>query len=211
VRNTWLVAVMAFAACSKPAPPSAAPAPSDPAVLFLGDSLTAGYGVEPSDAWPSVLEASWRRRGLHWRARNAAVSGDTSAGIPAQIEWALTPEVKVAFLCIGGNDGLRGLSTSALEARLDEAVATLQKRGVRVALAGMRMPPNYGAAYTSAFDAVFPAVARRHRIPFLPFLLDKVALIRGLNQPDNLHPNAEGHKIIAAQVEAFFDREGLLK
>ncbi len=189
----------------------AAPRAPDPVALFLGDSLTAGYGVDEEDAWPTLVGDEWKRRGLNWRARNAAISGATSAGVAQEAAWALTPDVKLAFVCIGGNDGLRGVPLEETRRNVDALIVFLQKRGVRVALAGMKIPPNYGARRAAKFAAIFPKVARARKIPFMPFLLDGVAGDPALNQDDGIHPNAAGHKRVAAAVLAFIDKEGLLK
>jgi acyl-CoA thioesterase-1 len=201
---------LALASCS-PAPAPTAPAAPGRTMLFIGDSLTAGYGVEPDEAWPAVLAAEWKKRGLPWRARDAAVSGATSAGLAEQVSWALTPDVKLVFICIGGNDGLRGAPLTELRKNVGATIADLQKRGVRVALAGMKIPPNYGEDYAKGFAAVFPALAKDYGVAFMPFLLDGVAADPALNQADGIHPNAEGHRRVAASVSAFLDREGLLK
>ena len=207
-----LALVAAFAACSPAAaPPAQAPAPSGPVALFVGDSLTAGYGVEPEQAWPALIGAQWKARGLPWTARDAAVSGATSAGASAEVAWALTPDVKLVFICIGANDGLRGVSPAETKKNISALVQDLQKRGLRVALAGMKMPPNYGLEHASAFEALFPAVARERKIPFMTFLLGGVAAVPELNQADGLHPNAEGHRRIAAAVTVVLDKEGLLR
>ncbi|MFI5347561.1 MAG: arylesterase [Elusimicrobiota bacterium] len=202
---------LALASCSPtPAPKHSSPA-AGPTALFVGDSLTAGYGVEPEEAWPALIQEDWKQRGLPWRARNAAVSGATSAGAAEEVAWALTPDVKLVFVCIGGNDGLRGASLTELKKNVSALIAGLQKRGLRVALAGMRIPPNYGDDYAKGFASVFPELARENGVAFMPFLLDGVAADPALNQADGIHPNAAGHRRVAASVAAFLDREGLLK
>lgn len=208
-----LLILLAAAACARKPAPVAAPSAKTggPVALFVGDSLTAGYGVDAEDAWPSVLDAQWRRRGLPWRARDAAVSGTTSAGIRQEVNWALTPDVKLVFVCVGGNDGLRGVPPETTRRNLDDLIGFLQAKGVRVALAGMKIPPNYGAARAAQFAAVFPAVARKRGVAFMPFLLDGVAGDPALNQEDAIHPNVAGHRRVAAAVSAFLDKEGLLK
>ena len=215
MRRVLPVVLLVFmAACSmdpEPAPKPAAKTETGPIALFIGDSLTAGFGVDPEDSYPALLDASWRAKGLPWRARNAAISGETSAGVASEVSWTLTPEVKLVFICIGGNDGLRGLPTSELRKNLVALIAPLQKKGLRVALAGMRMPANFGAERRREFAAVFPEVARARKIPFMPFLLDGVAGDPALNQGDGIHPNVEGHKKLAANVAKFLDKEGLLK
>jgi acyl-CoA thioesterase-1 len=167
--------------------------------------------VDAEQAWPALVEGLWKKRGLPWHARNAAVSGATSAGVADEVAWALTPEVRLVFICIGGNDGLRGMPLAQLEKNLDKLISALKKKNVRVALAGMKMPPNYGARRARDFEEVFGRVARRQKIPFMPFLLEGVAAEPTLNQEDGLHPNAAGHQVIAASVARFLDREGLLK
>lgn len=205
------VVMLALCACSRPAPEAPAAAAAGPAALFVGDSLTAGYGVEPEEAWPAVLESRWKARGLSWRARDAAVSGATSAGVAEQLKWALTPDVKLVFLCVGGNDGLRGAPLTELKKNVRAVIKDLQGRGVTVVLAGMKIPPNYGEDYARGFAAVFPDIARERGVPFMPFLLDGVAGSPALNQADGIHPNAEGHKRVAASVDAFLTKEGLIK
>jgi acyl-CoA thioesterase-1 len=202
-----LLALAALAACSKS--PDAAPAAAGPVALFIGDSLTAGYGVDPEDAWPALVQAEWEKRGLPWRARNAAVSGSTTAGALEAARWALTPDVRLVFVCIGANDGLRGTPVLQTRANIDALLEEARKEGRTVVLAGMKIPPNYGRSYADAFEATFPALAKKHGLPLLPFLLEGVAARPHLNLPDGIHPNEEGQKLIARSVLAFFDKEGL--
>ena len=209
--RTIFAVLLSVLACSRGAAPAPKAASAGPVALFVGDSLTAGYGVDPEEAWPALVGASWQKRGLNWRARDAAVSGATSAGIATQLAWALTPDVKLVFLCVGGNDGLRGLPPAEMKRNISAAVASVQKRGVRVALAGMKIPPNYGAERAREFEAVFPEIAHERHVPLMPFLLEGVAGDPALNQGDGIHPNVEGHKLVAKKVEAFLDQEGLLK
>jgi acyl-CoA thioesterase I len=204
-----LAAALLLCACSQEPAPPAVSAASGPVALFVGDSLTAGYGVEPEDAWPALVQAEWERRGLPWRARNAAVSGSTTAGALEAVRWALTPEVRLVFVCIGANDGLRGTPVLQTRKNLDALLALAGEEGRTVVLAGMKVPPNYGPAYARSFEESFPALARKHRAAFLPFLLEGVAARPHLNLPDGIHPNEEGQKVIAKTVLAFFDREGL--
>ena len=213
MRRAAIPLLLTLAACSRGAAPEAKPAPeaAGPVALFVGDSLTAGYGVDHEDAWPALVGEAWKKRGLAWRERDAAVSGATSAGAAGEVAWALTPDVKLVFVCVGGNDGLRGVAPADMKRNIGALIESLQKRGLRVALAGMRIPPNYGADRARAFAAVFPALARERKVPFMPFLLDGVAADPALNQEDGLHPNVEGHKRVAANVSAFLDKEGLLK
>lgn len=205
-----LLAALAFllAACSPDGEPPA-PQARGPIALFVGDSLTAGYGVDPEEAWPSLIEEEWRRRGLDWRARNAAVSGSTTAGALEAVRWALTPEVRLVFVCIGANDGLRGTPLAETRRNIDALLSELKAQGRPVVLAGMRLPPNYGAEYARGFERLFADLAREHGVPLMPFLLEGVAAVPELNLPDGIHPNAAGHRRVAAAALAFLDREGL--
>ncbi|MDD5303298.1 MAG: arylesterase [Elusimicrobia bacterium] len=206
-----IILSLLLAACTK-APEEAAPAAgSGPVALFVGDSLTAGYGVEPEEAWPALVGEAWAKRGLPWRARNAAVTGATTAGALEAARWALTPEVRLVFVCIGGNDGLRGTPLIETNRNLDALLEELVRGGRTVVLAGMKIPPNYGRPYADGFAALFPALARKHGVIFMPFLLEGVAADPGYNQPDGIHPNAEGHRRVAASVLAFLDSKGLPK
>jgi acyl-CoA thioesterase I len=169
-------------------------------VVVLGDSLTAGLGVAADEAWPALLEARLRREGYPYRVVNAGVSGDTSAGGLRRVDWVLRNRPQVAVVALGANDGLRGLDTDAMERNLLAIVGRLQASGARVLVAGMRVPTNYGEAYTQAFRDVFPDVARRSNSALMPFLLDGVAADPRLNLPDGIHPNSAGHRVIAGRV-----------
>jgi acyl-CoA thioesterase-1 len=169
----------------------------DSVIVALGDSLTAGLGVAPDEAYPARLEQRLRREGYPYRVINAGVSGDTTAGGLRRVDWVLRSGPEITIVALGANDGLRGQSPQAMRANLEAIVARLQTAGARVLLAGMRLPPNYGAEYTTQFEAVFPAVARSAKIALVPFLLDGVAADPRLNQPDGIHPTAAGHQMIA--------------
>ena len=177
-----------------------APARAEPVVAALGDSLTAGFGVAADEAWPARVEARLRAEGFAYRVVNAGVSGDTSAGGLRRLPWVLRAAPEVVIVALGANDGLRGQDPKALRENLDLIVRRLRQAGARVLLAGMRVPPNYGAAYAREFAAVFPDVARRHGAALMPFLLDGVAADPRLNQPDGLHPTAAGHQAIADRL-----------
>lgn len=198
-------------ACSK-APDESRPVPAGGAVaLFIGDSLTAGFGVEPEEAWPALVGTEWAKRGLPWRVRNAAVSGSTTAGALEAARWALTPDVRLVFVCLGGNDGLRGTQLVETNKNMNALLSELGRDGRTVVLAGMKIPPNYGAAYADGFEKLFPALARKHGTVFMPFLLEGVAADPRYNLPDGIHPNADGHKRVAEAVLAFLDSKGLPK
>ena len=166
-------------------------------VVALGDSLTAGLGVARDEAYPALLEARLRREGHAYRVVNAGVSGDTSAGGRRRVEWVLRSKPDVVIVALGANDGLRGLPVDQLRDNLEAIIKQLRAAGARVLLVGMRVPPNYGDDYARAFAAVFPAVARRTGAALVPFLLEGVAGDARLNQPDGVHPTAEGQRVIA--------------
>jgi acyl-CoA thioesterase-1 len=169
-------------------------------IVALGDSLTAGFGVAPDEAWPALIEARLRREGLAYRVVNAGVSGDTSAGGLRRVPWVLRSRPEVAIVALGANDGLRGQSPAALSANLQEIVTRLRAGGARVLLAGMRLPPNYGAELSREFAQAFADVARRERVAFMPFLLDGVAADPRLNLPDGIHPNSAGYRVVAERI-----------
>lgn len=183
-----------------PAVPALAAPASARVVVALGDSLTSGFGVAPDEAWPALIEARLKREGYPYRVVNAGVSGDTTAGGLRRVDWVLRNQPEVAVVALGANDGLRGLGTDAMEANLLAIVERLQTGGARVLLAGMEVPPNYGAVYARAFRGVFPDVARRTGATLMPFLLDGVAADPRLNQADGVHPNAAGHRAIAERL-----------
>ncbi len=169
-------------------------------VLALGDSLTAGYGLAPEDAFPARLEARLAALGAHVRVVNAGVSGDTTAGGLARLDWALADRPDVVIVELGGNDALRGVDPATTEDNLDQILRRLKREGVAVLLAGMRAPFNLGRAYAAEFDAVFPRLARRHDVAFYPFFLDGVVLDPIFNQADRIHPNRLGVDQIVSRI-----------
>jgi acyl-CoA thioesterase-1 len=179
---------------------SAAQADEALVVVCLGDSLTEGYGLAPEQAYPHLLERKLRESGRDVRVVNAGISGSTSASAVARLRWQLKSEPDVVVIALGGNDGLRGVDVEATEANLSEAIALAKANGVRVLLAGMKLPPNYGPEYTAAFEALFPSLAQKHGVALLPFLLEGVAAKPELNLPDGIHPNARGAKIVTQNV-----------
>ncbi len=170
-------------------------------VLILGDSLTAGLGVMPDQAYPSLIQEKLENAGqMSVRIVNGGISGSTSAGAYARLKWYLKARPDVLVLALGANDGLRGLSVPEMEKNLDKAITLAKESDIRVIIAGMEIPPNYGPDYAARFRQVFPDLARRHKITLIPFLLEGVAGQERLNQADGIHPNPSGHKIIADQV-----------
>ncbi|MFA5903575.1 MAG: arylesterase [Desulfobacula sp.] len=173
-------------------------------ILFLGDSLTAGLGVEPEEAYPSVIQKMLDEKQIrHITLTNSSISGSTSASAVSRLKWHLKAKPDMMVLALGANDGLRGLSTDEMEKNLDTAIVLAKEHNIRVILAGMQIPPNYGPEYTDAFRDVFSSLAKKHKLSFIPFLLKDVAGNPSLNQADGIHPNAEGHRIIAAHVLPF--------
>ena len=169
-------------------------------LLALGDSLTAGYGVAADAAFPAQLERALRAEGYDVTVLNAGVSGDTTAGGRARLDWALADRPQAAIVELGANDGLRGLDPAQAERNLDDILTRLKTSGVRVLLTGMRAPPNFGPDYAAAFEAVFPRLAQRHQVAFYPFFLDGVARDPRFNQPDGLHPTPDGVAEIVRRI-----------
>lgn len=174
--------------------------PSERVVLCFGDSLTAGLGVAPDESYPALLAARLHAAGYRYRVVNAGVSGDTTAGGLRRVDWALRLTPDIVILALGANDGLRGQDLAGVRANLDQMVERFQQSGARVLLAGMRLPPNYGRPYAEDFRRMYAAVARNRGLPFMPFLLDGVGGNPRLNQPDGIHPTAEGHRLIAERL-----------
>ena len=170
-------------------------------IIFLGDSITAGLGVEPENAYPSLVDMMLKEKGIeNFKITNGSISGSTTAGAFSRLKWFLKVKPDILVLALGANDGLRGLSTSEMVQNLDRAIILARDNGIRVILAGMEIPPNYGPEYARAFREVFVLLADKHKLPFIPFLLKDVAGKASLNQVDGIHPNREGHRIIAATV-----------
>ena len=163
-----------------------------PRLMVLGDSLVAGYGLPPGQSLPDQLQRDLADRGISVSMINAGVSGDTTAGGLARLDWSLADNPDAVIVVLGGNDMLRGLPPEGTAANLNAIVTRLRDRNIEVLLAGMMAPRNLGPAYIEAFDAIYPALARHHDIEFYPFFLDGVALDPALNLDDGLHPNQQG-------------------
>ena len=171
-------------------------------ILFLGDSLTAGYGLSPDQAFPAVTGTILEGRGKTVKIINAGISGETSAGGLARIDWVLRQPVDILFLELGANDGLRGLPVSETEKNLQAIIDKVRAKNkdVRIILAGMMVPPNMGKEYSANFERIYISLAAKNKCTRIPFLLDGVGGIERLNQADGIHPTAEGHRIIAQTV-----------
>jgi len=183
-----------------PAPPTTvAPART---VVFLGDSLTAGLGVQPTEAFPALVGEKIHAAGLPFEIQNAGLSGDTSAGALRRTDWLLQRSIDVLVIALGGNDGLRGLPVKELKANLQAIIdkAKTKNPAAKIVIAGMQIPPNLGAEYSASFSRVYAELARENHAALIPFLLEGVGGDRDLNQPDLIHPTAAGHRIIANLV-----------
>ena len=169
-------------------------------VVCLGDSLTEGYGVAPEESYPSVVERRLNADGYDVRIVNAGISGSTSASALSRLRWQLRAKPDLLVLALGANDGLRGVAPDATRQNLAETIQLALEHQVRVVLAGMTLPPNYGPDHVAAFEQIFPALAKRYDLPLIPFLLEGVAARPELNLADGIHPNAEGHLWVAENV-----------
>lgn len=173
-------------------------------ILFLGDSLTEGLGLETEQAFPSLIDQRLKSEGIsHISIINAGISGSTSASALERMQWYVRSQPDLVVLSLGANDGLRGLDIDNMKNNLASAIEFAHDNGIKVALTGMLTPPNMGEAYTTAFAAVFPDLAAEYALDFMPFLLQDVAGIPELNQADGIHPNIEGSRIVADHVYDF--------
>jgi acyl-CoA thioesterase-1 len=180
----------------------ATPKPPDdsrPVIVALGDSISAGFGVAEAQSYPAVLEKELARRNLSYRVVNAGISGDTTSGGLSRLDSVLAQKPELVIVELGGNDGLRGLPISTTRSNLEQIVDGLQNAGIRVVLAGMTLPPNYGPDYIHSFEQVYKDLAKKYKVTLIPFLLEGVATTEFM-QKDGLHPTAEGHRRIAAMV-----------
>jgi acyl-CoA thioesterase-1 len=203
---------------AKPAPAIDTGPPPRPAVVALGDSITAGLGLFSSQAYPGLLEAKLQKDGYDFEVQNAGVSGDTTKGALSRLEWTLTPNVKILIIALGGNDALRGLSPAETHDNITAIIQAAHARGIEVLVAGMEAPPNLGDDYKTAFHDAFARIARENPdVPYVSFLLEGVAGKPELNQADGIHPNVQGAEIVASTlyvklkplVEMVVDRGGL--
>ena len=181
-------------------PAATQPAVALPRIVFLGDSLTAGYGLARGEEVPARIQSRLTEKGYRYEVVNAGVSGDTSAGGLTRLDWSLEGNVVALVVELGGNDGLRGLPVSQLKQNLTEIITRAKQRGIKVVLAGMEAPPNYGPLYTAEFRQVFRDLAKEHDVVFMPFYLEGVAGDPSLNLSDGIHPNAAGSRIIEERL-----------
>jgi acyl-CoA thioesterase I len=178
-------------------------------IVAFGDSLTAGLGVSAADAYPAVLARKIKEAGYPYRVINAGVSGETTAGGLRRVSMVLEDHPEIVILELGANDGLRGLGIGQIEKNLATIIELLREKKVQIVLAGMKLPPNYGKEYTGAFEGLFPKLAARYHLTLIPFFLDGVAARSTLNQPDGIHPTAQGYRVIVDRL--WPEIEALLK
>ena len=171
-----------------------------PVILDFGDSVTAGYGLAPEQAFPARLQAALGQQGIEVRVINAGVSGDTTAGGLARLDWALADKPDLVILALGANVALRGIAPATVRDNLDKMIQKIEANGAKVLLVGMLAPPNWGAEYESAFDRIFPDLAKVHDVQLYPFFLEGVAMKPELNQPDGLHPNERGVAVLVDRL-----------
>ena len=169
-------------------------------IVALGDSLTAGYGLPLNDAFPTKLQAALKAKGIEANVANAGVSGDTASGARERLDWSVPDGTDAVIVELGANDALRGIDPKLTEQALDAILTRLDQRHIPVLFAGMMAPPNMGADYAKAFNAIYPALAAKHSVIFYPFFLDGVAADAKLNQADGMHPNPAGVAIIVSRI-----------
>jgi acyl-CoA thioesterase-1 len=185
---------------------AAAPATVHPMILVLGDSLSAGFGLPPEETFPARLEARLHEAGIAAQVVNAGVSGDTTAGGLARLDWSLADKPDVVVVELGANDALRGIDPAAVRDNLDKIMRKIEASGAKLLLVGMRAPPNWGEEYQNAFDRIYPDLAREYGVPLYPFFLEGVAMNPELNQPDGLHPNEQGVAVMVDRIAPFVTR-----
>ena len=171
-------------------------------LLFFGDSLTAGYGLDPDEAFPALIQHKLDAGGRAWRVINAGLSGETTAGGLRRLDWILRQSVDIFCIELGGNDGLRGIDPATSRSNLEAMIKRIRGRNpsVKIVLAGMQMPANMGPEYTRQFAAMYPELAQINQVTLIPFLLEGVGGVPDLNLPDGIHPTAAGHRIVAETV-----------
>lgn len=189
---SMVIVLAGFAAIPTAAYATGTGASAPPRVVVIGDSLVAGFGLEPGRDWPSRMQAALTEKGIETQFVNAGVSGDTSTGGLARLDWALAEGASAVIVELGANDALRGIPVGITGQNLEEIVIRLKERSIPVMLMGMRAPPNMGSEYAGRFDAIYQEIAERHDVALYPFFLEGVAAQPELNLDDGMHPNAEG-------------------
>jgi acyl-CoA thioesterase-1 len=169
-------------------------------ILFLGDSLTEGYQLSKEEAYPAVIERELKKKYPEIKVINGGVSGATSASGLKRMDWYLRAKPEIMVLCLGANDGLRGIRPEFTEKNLSSVIEKAQERNIKVILAGMKMPTNMGEPYRIQFENIFPKLAKKYNLKLIPFILEGVGGHPSLNLPDGIHPNPKGHEIMAKTV-----------
>ncbi|MES2854489.1 MAG: arylesterase [Bdellovibrionota bacterium] len=175
-------------------------------IVFIGDSLTAGYGVKKDEGFPERTEGILKKRGHKIKVINGGISGSVSAEADRRVKWFLKAKPNIIVLGLGGNDGLKGTPPLVIEKNLEKAILLAKENKIDVVLAGIKVYSNLGSEYGRDFEAIFPRLAKRYQLPFIPFLLEGVALDKKLNQSDMEHPNAAGHEVIAKKMADFLEK-----
>jgi acyl-CoA thioesterase-1 len=181
-------------------PTSARAAEPAPEILAFGDSISAGLGLPADQAFPARLGAKLKEDGLPVRVVNAGVSGDTTAGGVARLDWALADKPAIVLLELGANDALRGIDPTVVRSNLEKMIQKIQANGAKLVILGMQAPPNWGQDYQREFDRIYPELAQAHNVPLYPFVLEGVAMNPQLNQPDGLHPNERGVAVMVDRI-----------
>lgn len=172
-------------------------------IVFLGDSLTAGYGLTEDLAYPHLIQNALVQDGLDWKVTNAGISGDTTSGGLKRVPWILKSSPTVVFVALGANDGLRGVNPDVTRKNLEAIIQKLQKSKVKIILAGVQLPLNYGPGYRKKFRDLYPELSQKYGLAYYPFLLDGVAAHAELNLTDGVHPNEKGQQILAQKIYQF--------
>ena len=177
-------------------------------ILFFGNSLTAGMGIDPNEAFPALVQEKLDSLDFNYRAINAGLSGETTASGKNRVDWVLNQKISIFVLELGANDGLRGIPLEETQKNLQDIIDIVRAKdpNTLIVLAGMQIPPNMGSEYTEAFKNIFPDLAEKNNLLLIPFLLDDVAGIPDLNQADGIHPTEEGHRIIAKTIWPIIDK-----
>ncbi len=169
-------------------------------IVFIGDSLTEGYGIPQEKSFPSIISSKFKNKKIKVKITNAGSSGSTSASAPGRVKWILKSNPNIVFIALGGNDGLRGINLQATENNLQQAITLALNRKIKVILAGVRIPTNYGPKYRKQFENIYISLAKKNNVTFIPYILKGVAGIKSLNLPDQIHPNEKGHQVIADNI-----------
>lgn len=176
-------------------------------LVFLGDSLTEGYGVAQSKAYPALLQEKLNQEKKNWTVVNSGVSGSTTASAPSRLQWVLKTKTDLVVIALGANDGLRGLKIEDSEKNLAKAIEIAKEKGAKVVLAGIMVPPNYGKEYSDKFAKMYVNLSKKYKVKLLPFLLKDVGGVASMNLADGIHPNEKGHEVMANTMYEFLKGE----